>query len=145
LDRDFKGLVVERLGQLSRTALTEQQDPASFSEINRKKIQKEIMNVVFGKNLKVVFGKNLKVVFGKNLKVVFGKNLKVVFGKNLKVVFGKNLKVVIGKILNIVFSKWLLRRISCKMSLVSARIGILVLLYNNTITSMFRSLLYFET
>jgi hypothetical protein len=49
LDRDFSRIVVDKLSQLSRKALLEQQDPASFSEINRKKIEKEILTVVFGK------------------------------------------------------------------------------------------------
>jgi hypothetical protein len=49
LDRDFKTIVVDKLSQISRTALLEQQDPATIPEMTSKKIKKEILNTVYGK------------------------------------------------------------------------------------------------
>jgi hypothetical protein len=48
LDKDFRTIVLDKLSHLSRTALLEQKDPASFSELYRKKIEREILTVVFG-------------------------------------------------------------------------------------------------
>jgi hypothetical protein len=60
LDRDFNKIVVNSLGQMSRKALLEQQDPASLPETHRKNIQKEILSVVFGKLRRII-----NVVFGR--------------------------------------------------------------------------------
>lgn len=48
LDRDFEMLVVSKLGETSRLAYWEQADPATMTDTARLKIQREIMQTVFG-------------------------------------------------------------------------------------------------
>ncbi len=48
LDRDFQSIVAAKLGPASLAALLTQQDPATMAEGTGRRIQKEIMQIVFG-------------------------------------------------------------------------------------------------
>jgi hypothetical protein len=48
LDRDFQSIVAAKLGPASLAALLTQQDPATMTEGTGRRIQKEIMQIVFG-------------------------------------------------------------------------------------------------
>jgi hypothetical protein len=58
LDRDFQNIVAAKLGPASLAALLTQQDPATMAEGTGRRIQKEIMQIVFGeqRDLKGLFG-----------------------------------------------------------------------------------------
>jgi hypothetical protein len=53
LDRDFQSIVAAKLGPASLAALLTQQDPATMTEGTGRRIQKEIMQIVFGEQRKL--------------------------------------------------------------------------------------------
>jgi hypothetical protein len=56
LDRDFQSIVAAKLGPASLAALLTQQDPATMTEGTGRRIQKEIMQIVFGEQMKALKG-----------------------------------------------------------------------------------------
>jgi hypothetical protein len=56
LDRDFQSIVAAKLGPASLAALLTQQDPATMAEGTGRRIQKEIMQIVFGEQKKALKG-----------------------------------------------------------------------------------------
>jgi hypothetical protein len=55
LDRDFNSIVVENLSKISKEAIKTQLDPANMTPAAMKKIKKDILHNVYGKQSKACF------------------------------------------------------------------------------------------